>query len=243
MALVLVATFLSAPCVAGRLDDFESGLNKPSPTQSRRGQPAQTADKGFFDELIEVLIEPFFATVGDFFNVVFAPAAQASMVLQERHEAGDATLPVLRVDLLTQHLDADLYAVDVRSQLGYGNYLITAQVSDYQEHQPHDQLIAARWGLGGRFTFNDNFQTDVLIGTMQFSGNNVTTRALITTPLTFSAGRYAFEYRPTFADGVSEHDLVVRYQRRYWSAMLGYRSLSNSAATLEGAYLGVGMHW
>lgn len=241
---VLVAILLSAPCYAGRLDDFESGLNKPTSTQPEAGHSVpSTSDHILGEAFEEIVLKPFVETVGDFFHVVFAPAAQASMLLQERHEPGDATLPVLRADMFAQHLGADLYAVDVRSELGYGQFLIMAQLSDYQEHHPKDQFIATRWGLGGRFTYSENFQADVLIGAMQFSGNNVTTRILIATPFALTFGRYAIEYRPAFADGVSEHDIAARYQRRYWSGELGYRALSNATATLNGPYVGIGIHW
>ena len=242
--LALATTLLGSPCVAGQLDDFESGLKKPTATQPQHGRTAQTPGKDFLDELIEeIFINPFTESVGDFFHVIFTPAAQASMVLQDHHTPGDATLPVLRVDLFTQHLSTDLYALDVRSQLGYGQFMIMAQVSDYQERHPLDALTALRWGLGGRFAFGDYLQAQVIIGAMQFSGNNVTTRALITTPFAFTYGRYAVEYRPTFADGVREHDLAARYQHRYWSVELGYRTLSSTRATLEGPYIGIGMHW
>ncbi|MBI3777053.1 MAG: hypothetical protein HY273_16160 [Gammaproteobacteria bacterium] len=190
-----------------------------------------------------MFIKPLFESMGDFFHVVFAPAAQASGLLQEQHESGDAVSPVLRAELFTQHLASGLYAVDVRSQLAYGPYLVTAQVSDYRERHPRDALLAARWGVGGRFTFGEQFQADVMLGMLQFSGNNVTARVMVSLPLAYIFGNYALEYRPVFADGVSEHDIAARYRRRYWSVELGYRALSNASATLAGPYFGAGVHW
>lgn len=242
--MVLITTLLSTPCVAGRLDDFESGLEKPKASQPQYGREAQSTDKGFLGGLIEeVFIKPFSETIVDFFQVIFGSSAQASFLLQEQHLEGDARLPVLQVELFTQQVDPDLYALDLRSQLGYGPYLIMTQVSGYQERHPRDALVAARWGVGGRYTYGDYLQSQVLVGALQFSKNNVTTRAWLATPVSIMLGRYAFEYRPTFADGVTEHDIAVHYNRRFWSAELGYRALSNASATLEGPYLGIGMHW
>lgn len=242
--LFLIATLLSLPCVAGRLDDFESGLNRPTTPQTPPGGTLPAPSKDFFDGMLEEVIGTFlFEPISDFFHVVFAPAAQTAMLLQEQHEPGDAEIPVLRAELFTQHLSSGLYAVDVRSQLGYGAYVIAAQVSDYRERHPRDALLAARFGLGGRYAFGDQLQAQVVLGMMQFSGNNVTTRAWVALPLTYTLGNYALEYRPGFTDGVSEHDIAARYQRRYWSAELGYRTLSNARATLAGPYFGVGIHW
>lgn len=192
------------------------------------------------------------ALFGDAFDETIGAATKASwnrVANSERsramgltpRRAGEPLLPFLRIDAAFRPVDSDIHAWDFRSEAGYGPIAIQYNEIRYHEHSASDNMrITQCYGLY-RLTAGSSCEIDLGVGQMTLHGNTRTTQGSVTIPILYHPRneRLGIEFRPAWADTISDYDLALLYSWQYSSLKAGYRWVNSPNYSLSGPYLGV----
>lgn len=231
-----------APMAAqGTLDRFAADVSAPSdPPRSRScGDSSCDGFSDFCGEIFAVLFQYtlLYGGISSWERVDSGGAAEPGSA----HRAlGEPLLPFARLDLAYQSVESDVDAMDVRAELGYGPFAAQVDLTRYWEETPSDEMNLLRALAVYRMAFGANVETDLGFGVLTLEGDERTSRFLFSLPvLVHPSPHWGIEFRPAWADRVSDYDLALLLTRGCTSLKLGYRWLDSPRESLDGPYVGV----
>jgi hypothetical protein len=158
---------------------------------------------------------------------------------------GEPTLPFVRVESNFRLVDAEIRAIDLRTEAGYGLLGFQYNTSQYQDNIAHDTLVVSEQYCLYRMTIASGCEMDLGLGQLTLSGNGLTTvQSSATIPLLIHPvnTHLGLEFRPAWSDGVQDFDAAVLYSAHFASFKAGYRWMNSPHESLHGPYLGVAFH-
>ena len=91
-------------------------------------------------------------------------------------------------------------------------------------------------------SFGSRVETDLGAGTLTLDGETTATRWAVALPiLVHPFAALGLEFRPTWAERVSDYDLALLLTWRCASLKAGYRWLATPHEVLDGPYLGLSL--
>jgi hypothetical protein len=158
-------------------------------------------------------------------------------------EAGEVLIPFLRIDASYQKVKSDVDALNYSVDGGYGPIGIRFAGAHFKEQNPDDTMdITQIYGLY-RMSYGGMVEIDIGVGSFSICGEHEV-RFSFTIPVLVHPSKYlGFEFRPVWAENISEYDVGVFSGVRYVSFKTGYRWLSGPAMTLDGPYAGLTVHF
>jgi hypothetical protein len=223
----------------GRLHAFEADT---SAQESRGRDHRDRSDRCFSSFWGEFFAEVFEATLGcggacSWDRVTRRDAAGAGIVPRT---LGDPLIPFARADVACQRIESDIDAVDVRAEVGYGPMGMHLDSTRYWERSPSDDLDITRVMGLYRMSFGSHVEIDLGLGVLSLKGDRTTSRSLFSVPFLFHPCEWwGIEFRPAWADRVSDRDVAVLLTRRHVSLKVGYRWVDSPRESLDGPYAGV----
>ena len=164
------------------------------------------------------------------------------------HLPGDALLPFAGLYLSYQDVDSDVEAVDLRAEFGFGPLAISLRNTHYEEDDPSDELDIVQVHALFRLSPSEDFEIDVGIGTMTIDGEDLDTGLSLTfAARTMVMERVMLEFRPTISSindtTIEDYDFGAALTIPFLSLRAGYRWLEAGESSLNGPYIGVGVHF
>ncbi len=157
---------------------------------------------------------------------------------------GEPLIPFARLDLNYLYNSSNLRAYDYRIEAGYAAVALGYNQTRYIERKPSDSLTLSRiYGLY-RMSIGPYLELDWGMGSLKVVGNTTRSYLYLTTPILIHASpKVGFEFRPSWAGNLYDHDIGILIKSTYTALKIGYRKLSTDLESLEGPYVGLSAHY
>ncbi len=238
MALLCAITFPSCAIADpqsnhGRLHSFEEGLEVPTYSSPSYTPAIQTP------------------------NAVHS-ANNIAPVKPYPFEPGDSLAPYLHYTAAYQHIASNLSARMHRLEIGYEMFSILIERNDYQEQNPQFHLRDTRQMIFIRFPVQLNEDESVPavsvaygIGSYTLSGEQKTHLIVQSLPIKYKPLDFlSFELRPSWFQRDSntknimeEYQLSMHLGSQYAGVEIGYRTLTNQGATIDGPFAAISLYY
>ena len=241
-----LALLIAGPSVAGpqegKLDAFEADA------VARSGHHYADETSGSGSCLADVVADIF----GDLMGVTMMYGGVCSWERVAGEEsvdvdlapraAGEPLIPFARIDVSGQAVESDVSALDVRAEGGYGPVGIHYNLTRFREDDPADEMDLTRVFALYRMSFGSRVEADLGLGSLTLDGEDTTTRlACSLAVLVCPNEHWGMEFRPAWANGVSDYDLAVMWTWPYASLKAGYRWIDSPDESLDGPYVGLSL--
>jgi hypothetical protein len=235
---VLVVAGCSDALAQGKLDAFAADAGARSYGVGSSAGSSGSCVGAFFGEVFSEIIGATLAEGGAISLARVSGGADDGDV--RLREIGEPELPFARMDVVYQSIESDVEAVDARVELGYGPIGVHGNLTRYREREPHDNLSILRVYGAYRMSFGSYAEMDLGIGALTMMGDPAPTKLLLSVPFLFHPSEYVgIEFRPAWADRVSDYDLAALLSVKCVSLKLGYRWVCSPQESLNGPYVGV----
>lgn len=155
---------------------------------------------------------------------------------------GEPLLPFARIDLAGQAVESDITAFDLRVEEGYGPFAAHLNWTRFTEATPADNLDVVRILALYRMSIGSHMGIDAGCGAISLDGDQHTTRFALTLPvLVHPLENWGIEFRPTWADRITDYDAAIMLTWEYFSLKAGYRWLHTPNESLDGPYMGISL--
>ncbi len=256
---VLIVLFVfSAKAFAGKLDSFEEdAVKKTSQSRSNPSSSQNTGDSSgscqdgglfcdFFGSFLQFIGELIKAGGHYSFGRVAVSPGRSDEYYPGRdfqiepRNLGEPLIPFVRLDLNLQPYSADVTATDMRMEAGYGPVALVYSNTAFNEFKSQDDMAISRlFGLY-RMSFGPNFEIDFGLGRLYLSGNADSSYSYATIPIMlYPNKRYGIEYRPAWAQNISETDFAIVMNTDYAGLKFGYRESRAGGEVLANGYVGI----
>lgn len=250
-----LAVFLAGSAnaqVQGKLDAFEKDAASDGPQEHRsdHGSKSKHHDKNHrrdSDDSFSLVLWDMFMD-GIRFAVVnggecswerISEYRDSEWTVEMRHP-GEPLLPYARLDVVRQTVASDITATDLRAEAGYGPFAIHMDWTDFREAQPEGNLDIMRALALYRMSFSSRVEIDVGCGALTLNGEESATKFAFALPILIHPNKHwGLEFRPTWADRITDYDLAVMLTWHYASLKAGYRWLHTPNESLDGPYVGI----
>jgi hypothetical protein len=241
LIVALPFAYLPASSTAGTLSAFEADANARTGHAASRGDH----DHDFLGEALGRLL-------ADLTEITLVSGGACSL---ERINAaapfdadfpprqwGEPLIPFVRADLGYQWVAADTGATDVRAEAGYGPLAAHYNFTRYREGAPDDRLDLVRVLGLYRMSLGSQVEVDLGLGSLTLRGDSTNSRFLCSLPvLVHPGGHWGIEFRPAWAERVSDYDLALLLTWRAASFKAGYRWVNSPHESLAGPYAGLSL--
>ncbi|MDQ7015800.1 MAG: hypothetical protein Q9N68_05415 [Gammaproteobacteria bacterium] len=249
---------------AGQLDKFEESVSGSEP-QLHQGHTTHPADRGhdgglchgdhwnfgclFIDIFADIAFQmALYGGASSFYridpNSYERPFEDVESTELAPRFTGEALIPFLRLDISHQASTARVGSDDYRLEAGYGALALVYGQSHYQERQPTDALKLTRIYALYRMSFGEYVEVDWGMGSLTLEGNQTHDYFYVTSPILIHPSRiFGFEFRPSWAENLTEYDVSLLLKAKHLGAKLGYRTLSSNGEKLEGPYIGLMLNY
>jgi hypothetical protein len=161
---------------------------------------------------------------------------------------GEALIPFVALDVNAQNVESDVWAWDVRGEIGYACFGFQARRTHYREAEPRDELNAQAFHFLYRMSFGPHVEVDLGFGALELRGNAVNRGFSFTMPvLVYPTENFGIEYRPAWStideNRLYDHDLSLVLGFRYGFIRGGYRWFYGDNESLSGPQAGVSLRW
>ena len=244
MAILASSGFVIAPAWAdGTLEAFEADVTD-DPADEARTSDEEDDDvnawvAAFWGEVFREWVELTFVYggLGSWYRIVAPPEPRFEIAPRRR---GEPLIPLARVDLSYQAVEADVQAIHLQTELGYGPLGVHVDATRYREREPDDTLTLIRSLALYRMSLGGRVELDLGLGALTLPGDTTTTRALGSLPLRIHPSQHwGLELRPSWAERVNDYDLALMLNRDFASLKLGYRWTHSPSESLDGPYVGL----
>jgi len=256
VCLSLLISISLAPfnAVAGKLDSFEDSVSDaPEKTESRDNtdnhncgadysRTCEDDDDGFLDIVVQIVA---YGGVNSFDRVSQPQPPLTSGYAGNDHykrarAPGEPLIPFFRQDVVYQPYTSGVSTLDYRFEAGYAAFAFAVNRTNYMERDPNDSLTLTRIYGAYRMSFGSSVELDLGAGTFYIEGNDQNSYSYFTMPVLIHPWKmFGFEFRPAWAGNVSDHDMAVLINHRFFSLKLGYRILATHTQSLKGPYFGI----
>lgn len=163
---------------------------------------------------------------------------------ESKRNEGDILIPFIRYDFAYQNISASIHANSHRLEAGYGPFAAFLEEYIFNETAPDNTLTLSRQLLLYRMSSDPMFEVDLGIGQTVISDEQRTALNTISLPVKVVLGaNAALEFRPAWAGGVSDYEIVLHIGRQYGSIKVGYRTLNTADSTLSGPFAGLSVYY
>lgn len=247
--------------LAGKLDNFEkeavskssSNQNSSSSKKSSRSSNSSnnSSSSSSSDGLSDPMVALFLSAVvflGDksYERINFDESGNEDTTILPRY-AGETLIPFARFDISYQMPERDIYAYDLQTEFGYGQYGINLERSFFYEDIPdqaQDKMKITQIGFLYRMSLSSQLEIDFAVGSYEIAGNSTNSYGYIGFPIKIKFDEnFSLEYKTTWADAIKDHELAVYAGWDFAKFKLGYRFLSVGSADLSSPFLGVSFHY
>lgn len=238
--LPLLMTLMCQRAWPGTLSDFATDVHQSKPTSS----PVKSQNHGVEDACASMITEEIVhgMAYGGSASLarINASAGDALDMDVRPRESGESLLPFVRLDASYQRVKSDVHAFDYSLEGGYGPVALRFNQSHFSEQEPEDTLDVFRFYGLYRMSFGDIVETDIGAGVLALKGDDRSNRFSLTLPILIHPMQFVgIEFRPAWADHISEYDIGLLLGVRYGSVKMGYRWLNGPNETLDGPYAGM----
>jgi len=234
---------------AGKLDNFEKEVVK-SKSSSSSGSSSSSSSGGSSDFFTGLLFGAVLF-LGDQSFERISPKEQSdesnSLSFVTPRRSGESLLPFARLDFAYQAPDSTIDVFDYRAEVGYAQYGLSFQRSYFYENnagQDTDKMWLTQVDFLYRMSFGSNVEIDFSIGSYETRGNTTIDSVSVGFPTKVQFNEHlSFEFRPTWADGISDYEMSIYAGWDYAKFKVGYRWLSVGNAELNSPFAGVSFHY
>lgn len=260
LGIVLLATLLNQPVLAGKLDDFEQEATEQKDEQRPHRHHYDDDDDdcdGFWSCLFHAMLWGIFSDNADDDEPRIRPVPETdNNSLYERRNSdrrdsdgsdwgyNPVILPSFRLDAGYQGVESDVHALDLRAELGGGWTGLQGRLTYYFEDDPTDHLWLnylhglARLRLGNHLQIAGGPGVVMLDGFDRNYGFSFTSSFLV-----YPQDSLGIELRPTWSwideNELNDCDLGLIWGGTNTALRVGYRWVNTGHQSLDGAYFGV----
>lgn len=237
--VVMAGMLASRVAAQGKLDTFEADVAAREDHRRTHGESSDRCLSSLWEALFSDLFE-ITLLYGGACSWARVTDAEVSADGAAPRALGEPLIPFARVDVSYQNVESDVDAVDAQADLGYGPVGAHLGFTRYREQTPADHLDMIR-ALGlYRMSFGSHIETDLGLGGLTLKGEQTTRKFLFSLPvLVHPSEHWGIEFRPAWADRISDYDVALLLTRRFASAKLGYRWVDSPHESLDGPYIGI----
>jgi hypothetical protein len=265
IAILIGLTFLSPCAMAGKLEDFEKDATKKR-VEDKTQEPGHSHHHGaesivsrnvgsclgeglttFLGLFLVEFGKTSFHRAGPDDYVVKSPSSEKETVIENR-KSGQALIPITRLDISYQDVEADVSAMDYRAEVGYGPVALQVRNTHYEEERPDDDLDILQIHMLYRMSIGEKIEIDLGFGGMSLEGENGNSGLSFTVPVLVHPWDYfGVEFRPSWSsinhNTIPDYELSLLTGWRYFSLRAGYRRVMSDTESLSGPFAGISLRF
>jgi len=254
--LGMIFLLVSATAQASSLGDFEKSATTDRDEfsdSSSSGSSERCAGPQEDDSLSCSLLRSIFSIVADVTKAavvigISESHARAKGITESERGLvprleGEPLIPMARLDLAYQHIDADLSSLDGRIELGKGPWALQSRMTSFYDRSADERMNFAQFHAVMRLSFGNHFSLNPGVGLVNLSGQDSHWGGSLALPMYWHFHpNVGLELINAYGVGdvaVDDKDYGVLISYKNTSVKLGLRRLISPAVTLSGYYVGL----